>query len=253
MEKFIKQLLRDAGAILREKFGKITVANTKAHALDFVTEADLAADKLITDRIKKKFPTHAIISEESGEYNRHSNKWIIDPLDGTNNFLLGIPLFVTQLAFVQSNRIKFSAIYDPIHERLYFAERNKGSFLNNKKIRCANNTNLRSSQGAFDFYFNDGFEVLTKINRSIKDKSFWARNLGSAGTTGTLISRGSLDWSIMIGGANIWDYAPSALLVREAGGVVKNFMGKDWQMGDRGFIAGNSALVKKLVSIVNTS
>src|SRR3989344_3946052 len=145
MENFIKQLVRDSGKILSSKFGKIGVSHTKANPLDVVTQADLLADKLIVGRIKKKFPKHAIISEESGEHNQHRYKWIIDPLDGTSNFASKIPLFVTQLAFVEGDDVKFSALFDPIHDKLYFAQKGKGSFLNGRKIACSCNKNFRFS------------------------------------------------------------------------------------------------------------
>src|SRR5689334_8542195 len=133
MEKFIQQLGRDAGKILLAKFGKIKNLQTKRHALDFLTEADLMVDKLVTSRIKKKFPTHAIVSEESGKHNTSPNKWIIDPLDGTNNFAHGIPMFVTQLAYVENNKLKAAMIYNPVQDQMFYAETGKGAYLNGRR------------------------------------------------------------------------------------------------------------------------
>ncbi|MDI6778243.1 MAG: inositol monophosphatase family protein [Patescibacteria group bacterium] len=111
IEKFIKTTLPKAGEILRKKFKKVGVKYTKRHALDVVTEADLAANRLLLIAIKKTFPDHGIISEETAEYKNGSEYiWVIDPLDGTLNFSRGIPIFVTMLAVFRNKELIMSAI-----------------------------------------------------------------------------------------------------------------------------------------------
>jgi myo-inositol-1(or 4)-monophosphatase len=251
METFIKQLVRDAGKILRDKFGKVGIHHTKKDALDIVTEADILADKLVTDRIKKKFPLHAIISEESGSHNTNPKQWIIDPMDGTNNFAMGIPFFVTQLAYAENGKLKFAAIYDPIHDKLYFAEKGKGAFVNDKKIHVTTTKDFQFSQGDLAMGISDGgLEILEKINRSIKGRAFWVRNFGSSGVSAGNIASGALDWTIQ-GFNYVWDYAPLALLVQEAGGVTLTLKGKPWTLKDNNIIAGNPVIVKQLIKILN--
>ncbi len=250
MEKFVKQLVRDAGSILRDKFGKVGVLRTKSHVLDVVTIADELADKLITDRIKKKFPSHAIVSEESGLYNQNSKKWIIDPLDGTSNFSLGIPLFVTQLAYVENDQVKIAAIYDPIHNNLFYAEKGKGAYLNNKRIKISSKTIFENSSGCVDLGLNSAtIKIYDKIQKNIHHKHFWVRNLGAAGIHAGAVANGNLDWAILMG-CYVWDYAPMALLVEEAGGMVRTAEGKKWTLTDKDIIAGNPVLVKKLIQIL---
>lgn len=250
MEKFIKQLVKDSGKILKDKFRKVGVSRTKTNVLDVVTEADLMSDALITKRIKKKFPSHAIVSEESGEHNKSSKKWIIDPLDGTSNFSRGLPQFVTQLAYVEDNKVKFSAIYDPIHDELFFAEKNKGSYLNDKRIKVSTNSDFQYSQGCVDFGLTkESLDILRTINTVIHHELFWVRNLGAAGIHGGLVARGGLDW-VILKGCYVWDYAPVALLIEEAGGVAKNLLGKDWTLNDRDLIAGNKVFVNKLSKLL---
>ncbi len=253
MEKFIKQLARDAGKILRAKFGKVKNIQTKQHALDFLTEADLMAEKLITNRIKKTFPTHAIIAEESGEYNKQfKNCWIVDPLDGTNNFAHATPLFVTQFAYVEDGELKASVVYDPIHDRMFYAEKGKGAFLNGKKIKVSPKTDFSYSQGTTDFGLSKkGLEIYMKIRKSVGHDHLWLRNLGSAGIQGSFIAEGRFDWQAMRQ-SKLWDLAPLVLLIREAGGVVKNFEGQDWQLDDTDYVAGNPILVKKFLKILNS-
>jgi len=251
MERFIKELVKDAGKILKEKFRKVGVSRTKRNPLDVVTIADVMVDKLITGRIKKKFPSHSIVAEESGNYNGNSKKWIIDPLDGTNNFSLGIPLFVTQIAYVEKDQLKFAAIYDPVHDELFYAQKGKGSFLNGKRIHVSAKTDFEYSQGCVDFGLTSGsLKILNKIKQQIHHKSFWVRNLGASGISGSLIARGALDWSILTG-CYVWDYAPLALLIEEAGGRVTNLKGKPWHFSDNNIIAGNKDLVAKIIKIIN--
>jgi len=250
MEKFIKQLVRDAGGILRDNFGKVGVLRTKSNVLDVVTVADELADKLITERIKKKFPSHAIISEESGTHNNNPKKWIIDPLDGTSNFSKGIPLFVTQLAYTENNKVKIAAIYDPIHDNLFYAEKGKGAYLNNKRIKISSKVDFEYSQGCVDLGLNfETIKIYDKIQKNIHHKYFWVRNLGAAGIHAGIVANGNLDWAILVG-CFVWDYAPLALLVEEAGGLVRTVSGKKWTLKDKDIIAGNRVLVKKLIKIL---
>lgn len=154
IEKFIKATLPKAGEILRKKFKKIGVKYTKSHALDVVTEADLAANKLLLNAIKKTFPDHGIISEETAEHkNKSEYIWAIDPMDGTLNFSREIPIFVSMLAVFRNKQLIISAIHDPLRKELTFARKGLGAAINGKKIKASKINQLRSSTGSVSSVF----------------------------------------------------------------------------------------------------
>src|SRR3989338_3076332 len=119
MQSFIKNLAKGAGDILRDGFRKEIEINHKKGHWDVVTQYDLASDKYIQDRIKKKFPSHGILSEEGVDIKNKKNLWIIDPLDGTRNFSRGIPIFCTTFSFIKNGVLEYGVTYDPIHDELF--------------------------------------------------------------------------------------------------------------------------------------
>ena len=252
IEKFIKATLPKAGEILRKKFKKVGVKHTKSHELDVVTEADLAANKLLLDAIKKTFPDHGIISEETAEYkNKSEYIWVIDPLDGTLNFSRGISIFVTMLAVFRNKQLIMSAIYDPVHKELTFARKGFGATVNGKKIKASRNNRFQASVGGVSSVFmkeqKKFFDMLVD-----KEKRIVAITIGSAGANGMYVARGSIDWYVNYN-PRIWDIAPNILLFSEAGYLVTNIYGKPWKFGDQGIIAADKKLHKILVKYVKKS
>lgn len=252
IEKFIKATLPKAGEILRKKFKKVGVKYTKSHELDVVTEADLKANALLIGAIKKTFPDHGIISEETGDHEIDSEYlWVIDPLDGTLNFSRGIPIFVTMLAVFRNKQLIISAIYDPIRKELTFARKGFGATVNEKKIKASKINQFRSSTGGVSSVFMKeqkkfyGFLV-------DREKKTMLYALGSAGASGMYVARGAIDWYVNYN-PRIWDIAPSALLLSEAGYKVTNIAGESWKFGDQGIIAAKKILHKQLVKLVKKS
>src|SRR3990167_4034173 len=133
MEQFIKNLTRGAGAILRDGFRRKFKVKIKSAFYDLVTEYDLLSDKYITERIAKKYPTHGILSEESGHNGKRKNLWVIDPMDGTHAFAHGVPQFAVSIAFVSNDILKYAALYDPMQDELFYAAKGKGAFVNGKR------------------------------------------------------------------------------------------------------------------------
>lgn len=146
--KFIIRITRGAGKIIRAKFQKIKYVKFKDKWGDPVTEADLASEDYIISQIKREFPRHGILSEEKGVdgYNHSDYLWIIDPLDGTSNFLIGIPMFCVSVALARKGKIILGAIYAPIHNEMFFGEHGRGAFLNKKRIRISGLANQRMSR-----------------------------------------------------------------------------------------------------------
>lgn len=251
MEKFIKDLAREAGEIILEKFGKISVKYIKTDPTDMVTEADLAANKFINDAIKKKFPTHGIISEEAAEFQTHADYvWYVDPLDGTRNFTTHTPLFSSMVGLAYKGRMELAAIFDPVLNDLFFAARGKGAFWNEHKIHCSQTKKLEHSYGCTGARLTVfRVKLMTAFLEKAKREPFWLNMFGSAGTTSTYVASGRRDW--YCGGEGLsWDYAAAGLILQESGCKVTTYSGKPWQVGDREMVAANPALHKKLMEII---
>jgi len=240
MDKFIKNLARGAGAILRDGFKKEIEINHKKGFWDIVTQYDLASDKYIVERIKKKFPSHGIISEEGTEIKNKKHLWVIDPLDGTRNFSRGIPIFCTAIAYVKDGKPIFGVTYDSVHDELFFARRGRGAFLNGNQIYV-------SSTQLIEHGFATGAGLSKKINQLFLDQNIWRVNLASGALSLAYLAAGRYDFSIHAGG-NSWDYCSSALIAMEAGAKVTDLQGKayQWHMGE--VMAANPALHKKIMN-----
>ena len=202
-EKASKILIRDFGEL-----EKLQVS--KKGPKDFVSNADIKAEKIIIDELKKARPNYSIISEENGiEKNKDkTNFWIIDPIDGTINFLHGIPHFAISIALKSDNEIISGLIYDPIKDEMFYAEKNNGAFLNNQRIRVSNKNNLN--------------ECLFALGGKIKNEpNFANRRSGSAALDLAYVAAGRYDGYYQKN-LNLWDIAAGIVLVTEAGGILKD-------------------------------
>ena len=200
-EKASKVLIRDFGEI-----EKLQVS--KKGPKDFVTNSDLRAEKIIIDELKKGRPNYSIISEENGiENNKDSkNTWIIDPIDGTINFLHGIPHFAISIALQSNNEIVSGLIFDPIKNELFFAEKNNGAFFNNQRIRVSKKTQL-----------NECLFATSGIINNELDLQF--RKSGSAALDMAYVASGRYDGYFQ-DNLNIWDIAAGIIIIEEAGGIL---------------------------------
>jgi len=200
-EKASKVLIRDFGEI-----EKLQVS--KKGPKDFVTNSDLRAEKIIIDELKKGRPNYSIISEENGiENNKDSkNTWIIDPIDGTINFLHGIPHFAISIALQSDKEIISGLIFDPIKNELFFAEKNNGAFFNNQRIRVSKKTKI-----------NECLFATSGIINNELDLQF--RKSGSAALDMAYVASGRYDGYFQ-NNLNIWDIAAGIIIVKEAGGIM---------------------------------
>ena len=203
-EKASKILIRDFGEI-----EKLQVS--KKSQRDFVTNADLKTEKIIIEELEKARPNFSFISEERGIKNNkdNNNTWIIDPIDGTVNFLHGIPHFAISIALKSDNEIISGLVYDPIKDEMFFAEKNNGSFLNNHRIRVSSKNNIDECL----------FAISGKLKKDI-DYSY--RRSGCAALDLAYVSNGRYDGTFLKD-LNLWDVAAGIILIKEAGGVINNF------------------------------
>jgi myo-inositol-1(or 4)-monophosphatase len=237
MEQFIKEITKKAGAAILKKFGKVGIKYTKKDATDVVTEADLIANKIIIDAIKKKYPDHAIISEETGEYQVGAEYcWIIDPLDGTRNFSTRTPMFAVMVGLARNDEMKMATVYNPCANELFFAQKGKGAFLNNKRVHCSKQKTWKDSWGLISANLSErNAAVMDKLLKYSKKEIFWVSALGSGGVSAMYQANGRRDWRISRGGG-LWDYAPTSLILSEAGCKVTNFILKLPRLAPHGFL-----------------
>ena len=229
-EKASKILIRDFGEI-----EKLQVS--KKGPSDFVTNSDIKAEKIIIDELTKGRPDYSIISEENGVKKNKDNKntWIIDPIDGTVNFLHGIPHFATSIALKFKNEIISGLIFDPIKDEMFYAEKNNGAYLNNKRIRVSKKNNLT--------------ECLFATSGAIQKKiEFSYRKSGSAALDMAYLACGRYD-GFFQKNLNLWDIAAGLILIEEAGGMVNKINLNDHE--DLKIIASSPNINEKLMEKIS--
>lgn len=252
MEEFIAQLIRQAGQEVRQRFGRVA-ATQKTDASDVVTEADTVANQLIVDGIRSKYPAAGFISEELGEERTDASEvWIIDPVDGTLNFSTGTPMFAVMIGLARDGVMELSAIYQPMTDELYLAQRGKGATKNGQRIHCSTKTEWAHSYGCSGAKWTEGrAPIMAKLAAATKDGPFWLSGFGSLGISSMYTADGRRDWYIT-GGAMLWDYAAPSLLLSEAGCTLTNLKGEPWTLyRDLEMVAANAALHRKLLAILN--
>ncbi len=250
MKDFLETTIRAAGAEIRNRFRVAHGVATKAHATDFVTDADVAANTLIVDAIRSTYPNHGIISEEApAEHADAEHVWIIDPLDGTHNFARGMALFGTMIAYARNGRVEAAAIYDPIADELLMAERGKGATFNGKATLCAPTTEWGKGFGCVNGHWCPGKNSFVRLLLENSDREpSWVSALGSAAINSMSVSTGRRDWYFSVD-SKIWDYAAPSLIAEEAGCVVTTIDGAPWTFADHSLIAATPALHPQLLSI----
>lgn len=238
-------LASQSGQILRENIGKITVNEAEnKRPFDYVTQIDRQCEELIISSIKKYFPDHEILAEESGNsHPKNSYRWIIDPLDGTTNFIHGIAHSAISIALEKNNEIIMGVTYDPYRDELFSAEKGKGAFCNNQPIHVSNQAQLNHCLIATGFPFKNRdlldryFQVLMDIFLPVSG----IRRTGSATLDLAYIACGRYDgfWELKL---SPWDIAAGTILIKEAGGKVTDFEGKDNPVWAGDVIASNDLI-----------
>ncbi len=252
-DRFIQDIVREAGQSIRKNFGVVTTGRAKTNRHDIVTEADYAAERILISAIRKKFPYHNIISEESGELlGKSSSTWIIDPLDGTNNFARQIPLFGVIVAFVENNVVTHGCLYDPIHDQMYYAKKGQGSYCNGKRIHVSTEHELEEMVIMIsNVRLRSSLEQFAHWRSLLALYTTYYKYYGSAAQSLMALASGKVD-AYMIGGAYPWDIAAGALLVREAGGKITQLDGRlwDWRETNQHILAANPKLHQKVLRLL---
>jgi len=248
LKDFTVELAKKAGKILMDDFGKAHKAQEKGR-FGYVTDTDLKAEKLILGEIKKKYPEHDYLSEEAGGNPRHSRlRWIIDPLDGTNNHFFGFPAFAVSIALEKDHQIQLGVIYLPYCDWMFVAERGKGASLNDKPIKVSD-----VEMGRLPFLCDTRLKWAKKkrlgdLDRLI-DHTLNIRMFGS--TTQNLCFLASGSAGVFIERATKpWDIAAGCLIIEEAGGLVTDFEGRPWSVYMKNLVASNSKVHKIVLDLL---
>jgi myo-inositol-1(or 4)-monophosphatase len=248
----LEAIARRAGTILRDGYGQRHIINHKG-ALDLVTEMDGRSEDLILGAIRQSFPTHAILSEESGELAGDGEHcWFIDPLDGTINYAHGMPFFSVSLAYAWRGETRLGVVYDPLREECFSAEAGRGAFLNGQPIHVSSTTALSDSLMVTGFPHDDGGGAPDNLINYGRFQSITqgVRRLGSAALDLVYVACGRLDgfWEVTI---HAWDIAAGGLITREAGGLVTRMDGSpDYLTPPCSILAANPRLHSLMLAIL---
>ena len=232
---------RNAGDLIQRSSQSIEKLTIDQKGLnDFASEVDRAAEQEIIKVLRHAFPDHAILAEESGEHDGNEYQWVIDPLDGTTNFLHGFPQYAVSIALKHKNKLELGVIYDPVRDELFTAERGGGAMLNNRRIRVTKQNTMRGALigTGFPFKTMENIEPYLAMFRAVSADSAGIRRAGAAALDMAYVACGRLDayWEI---GVKEWDIAAGVLLVQEAGGVATDFSFNDKYLQSGNIIVGN--------------
>lgn len=253
MLNFAIQVARDAGNLLVQRLGAAQITNKGD--IDLVTEADIAAEELIIDRIRSHYPLHGILAEESGEAvqqgtSRSEWKWIIDPLDGTTNYAHGYPCFCVSIAVEHAGSLEIGVVYDPMRDEMFAAERGQGATLNERRIRVSNVEGLNNAMMCTGF----PYDVRTRPDFARDFTNFTlhaqaVRRDGSAALDLAYIACGRFDgfWE---DGLNPWDVAAGAILISEAGGRITNYENEPLDIYTKKVVASNGRVHEAMLRLL---
>jgi myo-inositol-1(or 4)-monophosphatase len=245
------QAARAAGRLIARGLKRLdTVKVTEKSPNDFVTEIDQQVEKEIINVIHKAYPSHGIIAEESGEHNSdHPYVWIIDPIDGTRNFIHGFPHFAVSIAIRYKDKIEHGVIYDPVRQEFFTATRGKGAHLNDRRIRVSPCNELQNALLGTGFayrYHDKSHSGPEHIFKSILPSCGDIRRAGAATLDLAYVACGRLDgyWEQ---GLKIWDIAAGILLIKEAGGIVTDLEGGESYLQTGDIVAANPKMLRLLL------
>jgi myo-inositol-1(or 4)-monophosphatase len=234
------RLARQAGEILRQSFGKQLQVDYKS-AIDLVSDADHRSEQFLLGYIHQNYPTHRIMAEESGEHSGNADHaWFIDPLDGTVNYVHGIPIYAVSIAYAQDGELYLGVVYDPTRDECFSAERGKGAWLNDQPIRPS----LASDLGRALLVTGFPYDIRTTPENNLENYAHFAlhsqgvRRLGSAALDLCYVACGRFDgfWEMEL---KPWDLAAGAVIARQAGARVTDAAGEDFSSPPPSILAAN--------------
>ena len=245
---------RKASKTLIRDFGEIENLQVSIKGPgDFVSASDKKVEKILIDELQKARPNYSILSEETGEINNdESFKWIIDPIDGTSNFLHGIPHFAISIGLEKDKEIICGIIYDPIKDEMFVAEKGNGSYLNNQRIRVSSRSKIKDCMlftGGPKYGSPKSELSIAEYNKFSSKVMVPIRKLGSGSLDMAYVAAGRCDgfWARNL---NYWDIAAGIILVKESGGFVTDFDGENKYLENKTILVTNSKINKEMIEIL---
>jgi myo-inositol-1(or 4)-monophosphatase len=244
LKKIIK-VAESGGQILKKYFGQNLELVEKSTVADFCTKADLKSEVVILRILSKEFPDYNIYSEEKGNIDKKSEyTFIVDPLDGSNNFMLGIPDFSVSIALLKNNKIISAAIHSPILNQTYYAEKGKGAFLSNKRLRVNKNADIKRATVVYTSNYVYSRDYSSRLVKNLNKKRVkrilrnWSPALDFC-----LLASGKIE-AIINNGNDVYDFVAGKLIAREAGALITDFKGKK-ELNDKNriFLASNGTKI----------
>ena len=250
----IKACMKASRSLIRD-FGEIENLQVSSKGPgDFVSSADKRTEKIIISELQKAYPDYGIITEESGIINEknNQNRWIIDPIDGTKNFLNGLPQFAISIGYEEENEIKCGVIFDPIKNEIFYAEKGGGAFLNNTRIRVSNKKKLKDSllvTGGPKFSSNIKEKIFAEFVNVSQNVESPVRKFGSAALDIAYVASGRFDgtWHREL---NYWDIAAGIIILKEAGGFITFFEPDKKFPLKKNILASNSNIHEELIDLI---
>jgi myo-inositol-1(or 4)-monophosphatase len=247
----VKAARRAGNIISRASRNLDIVAAREKAANDYVSEVDQEAEQAIIRTLLEAYPDHSILAEESGASGKSENQWIIDPLDGTTNFLHGFPQYAVSIALAQKGIVTQAVIYDPCRNDLFTASRGRGAYLNETRLRVSKRAELKTSLIGTGFPFRQFEHVDTYLAmfRDMMKKTAGVRRPGAAALDLAYVAAGHLDgfWEM---GLSPWDIAAGSLLVTEAGGLIGDLEGNENYMQSGNVVAGNPKVFVEILKLL---
>ena len=245
---------RRAGAIINRASRDIeSLAVSKKKQNDFVTEVDRAAEEAVIGVLRDAYPDHAILAEESGASGDSEYVWVIDPLDGTTNFIHGFPQYAISIGLRHKGIVTQGVIYDPTRNELFVASRGRGAYLNERRIRVSRRTGLEEALIGTGFPFRElsHLDEYLRMFKAVTERTAGVRRPGAAALDLAYVASGRLDgfWEF---GLSPWDMAAGSLLILEAGGLVTDFDGEDHYLDNGNIVCGSPKVFAPLLALIQS-
>jgi len=245
---------KKAGAVHLKHFQTSFKVRSKTSSFDLLTAADIESERLVVSTLKENFPEHNFLAEEH-DYQKTDSQytWVIDPLDGTNNFVSGMPIFCVSIALARKGELLLGVVYDATRNELFYAEKGKGAYLNAQPIRVASHAALEQALLITGFYYDRGQhmkEILENIENFFAEKIIGIRRLGAAALDLCYVACGRACgfWEFCL---SPWDFAAGKLLVEEAGGKVSGRCGEEVGLEKSYIVASNGKIHRAMLEVLN--
>lgn len=243
---------RQAGSVIMRSFSRLdTLTVTEKQVNDYVSEVDHNAEQAIIEIIHKAYPAHAILAEESGAHGKDEFQWIIDPLDGTTNYLHGFPQFAISIALLHRGKLESAVVYDPVRDEMFTAVRGAGALLNDRRLRVTEQKGLKGALLGTGIPFRDQryIDAYLGMLKTLTQDTAGIRRPGSAALDFAYVAAGRLDgfWEL---GLSVWDFAAGALLVQEAGGMVSDIGGGGRHLETGNVVSAGVRLHREMIQAI---